>query len=86
MLHYICTVMNVIYKANQQSGFLIWVEVGKIITEMHQTSRGFWGLNFGFCFVSFIIIKVSNRFLGKIPVDQLTQFNLNAYELWIILK
>ena len=36
MLHYICTVMNVIYEANQQSGFLIWVEVGKIITEMHQ--------------------------------------------------
>ena len=60
MLHYICTVMNVIYEANQQSGFLIWVEVGKIITEVHQAGRRFCGLNFGFCFVSFnIILKVS---------------------------
>ena len=36
MLHYICTVMNVIYEANQQSSFLICIEVGQIITEVHQ--------------------------------------------------
>ena len=35
ILHYVCTIMNIIYQADQQACFLIWVKAVNLVTEVH---------------------------------------------------